>query len=286
MKLFVQGLLISLILLAAIFLPAQAISLREFPHQIWHQHSASPQLVSAGDEALALKNLAENAWTASRRGDFAAAESYWSEILQAYPESAAAWSNRGITRVSQGKFTEAIADYNQAIAIAPLATDPYLNRGAALEAMGEYQAAIADYNHLLAIDPQDAQAYNNRGNAKMALGDWQGAIADYQTCHQIAPNFAFALASQALATYQLGDTQTALQMMRNLNRQYPQFADMRAALTAALWVEGKQGEAESNWVAAVGLDPRYQDLNWVKTIRRWPPAMVAALEKFLHLSSP
>jgi len=71
--------------------------------------------------------------------------------------------------------------------------------------------------------------------------------------------------------------------MRNLVRKYPQFADMRAALTAALWVNGQQGEAESNWVAAVGLDSRYKNLDWVAHTRRWPPTMVAALDRFLRL---
>lgn len=71
--------------------------------------------------------------------------------------------------------------------------------------------------------------------------------------------------------------------MRNIVRKYPSFADMRAALTAVLWEQGKHGEAESNWVAAVGLDQRYKDINWVAHVRRWPPLMVAALEKFQEL---
>ena len=61
------------------------------------------------------------------------------------------------------------------------------------------------------------------------------------------------------------------------------FPDVRAAMTAVLWVEGKQGEAESNWVAAVGLDNRYQNIDWVANVRRWPPKMVKALEQFLTL---
>lgn len=285
MNLLWKGLLIVVIILASIILPAQAISVREFPHQIWDRDSATPRLISAMDDSRNLENLAQEAFRASNQGDFLAAEAYWTEILEAYPESAAAWSNRGITRASQGKFEEAIADYNEAITLAPTVTDPYLNRGAALEGLGRYAEAIADYNHILEINPDDAQAYNNRGNAKMGLQDWEGAIADYQTCNELAPNFAFALASQALATYETGDTEKAIKMMRNLNRKYPQFADMRAALSAALWVEGKQGEAESNWVAAVGLDRRYKDMDWVKNIRRWPPAITEALGKFLNLSS-
>ena len=71
--------------------------------------------------------------------------------------------------------------------------------------------------------------------------------------------------------------------MKNLVRKYPRFADMRAALTAALWVDGQQGEAESNWVSALGLDPRYRNIEWVTTVRRWSPAMISALDRFLKL---
>jgi hypothetical protein len=71
--------------------------------------------------------------------------------------------------------------------------------------------------------------------------------------------------------------------MRALVRKYPKFADMRAALAAALWETGKRGEAESHWVAVTGLDSRYKDLEWVANVRRWPPSMVAALQKFIKL---
>jgi predicted Zn-dependent protease len=99
----------------------------------------------------------------------------------------------------------------------------------------------------------------------------------------MAPNFVFARANYALALYQTGQTEAAIRQMRNIVRKYPNFADMRAALTSAYWEQGRQGEAESNWVAAVGLDGRYKDLDWVANVRRWPPKMVAALEKFLKL---
>jgi tetratricopeptide (TPR) repeat protein len=126
-------------------------------------------------------------------------------------------------------------------------------------------------------------AYNNLGNAKAGQGKWQEAITYYQKAAEIAPNFAFARANYALALYQIDQREEAIRTMRNIIRKYPQFPDIRAALTAALWVDGKRGEAESNWAAVVGLDKRYQDLEWVKTIRRWPPGMVTALEKFLTL---
>jgi tetratricopeptide (TPR) repeat protein len=227
--------------------------------------------------------LATEAFVATNKGDFATAEKLWTKIIEQFPEIAAVWSNRGNARVSQNKLQEALVDYNRAIELAPNVTDPYLNRGTALEGLGKWEEAIADYNHVLELDPKDAMAYNNRGNAKSGLGKWEEAIADYKKSFAIAPNFAFARANYALALYQIGKAKEAIREMRNIVRKYPQFADMRAALTAAYWKQGKIGEAESNWVSAVGLDGRYKDIDWVANTRRWPPSMVAALDKFLKL---
>lgn len=232
-----------------------------------------------------LSTLREQAFEATNKGNFSAAEEYWTELIKLMPENPALWSNRGNAKVSQNKLEDAIADFNKAIALEPQAPDPYLNRGTALEGLGKWNEAIADYNHVLELDPQDAAAYNNRGNAKAGLGQWEAALTDYQKAADMARDYAFARANAAIAQYELGQTDDAIRTMKALVRKYPKFADMRAALTAALWVEGKQGEAESQWVSAIGLDRRYKDLEWVKNVRRWSPKLVTALDKFLSLKS-
>ena len=228
--------------------------------------------------------IAKKAFQSTDRGDFAQAEIYWTELITDFPRNPAVWSNRGNVRVIQNKLDAAIADFDQAIAITDRYPDPFLNRGIAYELKQDWQHAIADYNRVLEIDPQDPVAYNNRGNAEAGEHKWRAALADYEQASLLAPDFATARANLALVTYQIGDHQEALRQIRNLVRKYPTFADVRAAITAILWVEGQQGEAESNWVAAVGLDRRYQDLDWVASVRRWPTAMVKALEKFLTLN--
>ena len=230
-----------------------------------------------------ISDLRQKAFAASQQGQFEEAETYWGQLIDYLPDEAALWSNRGNVRVSQNKLAAAIDDYNQAVALAPDQPDPYLNRGAALEGMGRWEDAIADYTTVLTLNPDDAAAYNNRGNAKAGQGQWEAALADYQTAADLDPKFAFARVNAALAEYQLGNADEAIRQFRSLTRRYPSFADARAALTAALWSQGALGEAESNWVAVMGLDRRYKDLDWVSTVRRWPPAMVTALEKFLHL---
>lgn len=260
-------------------LPALAAPSVDLPEeQTFSQPSVSNLFEQLGD-------LRQKAFEATNKGDFATAEGYWTEIIQKLPDSAAAWSNRGNAKVSQNKLESAIADFNHAIELAPEAPDPYLNRGTALEGLGKWEAAIADYNHVLELDQNDPAAYNNRGNAETGLGQWEKAAMDFKKASDMAPEYAFARANYALTQYQLGETDAAIRTMKNLVRKYPKFADMRAALTAALWVQGKQGEAESQWVSAVGLDRRYKDINWVKTVRRWPPEIAAALEKFLNLKS-
>ncbi|MEB3357415.1 MAG: tetratricopeptide repeat protein [Synechococcales bacterium] len=229
------------------------------------------------------ESLKSQAFAATNTGDFATAETYWTQLLDEFPDTAALWSNRGNARVSQNKLEEAIADYNRAIELDPTAPDPYLNRGTALEGLERWDEAIADYNRVLELDPNDPAAYNNRGNAEAGQQQWQAAIQDYRHAADLAPDYAFARANYALVLYQVGNTKEALREMRNLVRRYPQFADMRAALTAALWVNGQRGEAESNWYAVIGLDTRYKNLDWVAHVRRWPPEMVEALGSFLNL---
>ncbi len=230
-----------------------------------------------------LNELADLAFAATNKGDFATAETYWTKTIEQFPDNAAVWSNRGNARISQNKLEEAIADYDKSTELAPSAPEPYLNRGIAWEGLKQWDKAIADYNHVLEIDASDAAAYNNRGSAKGGSGDWQGAIADYKKATELASDFAFASGNYALALYQVGETQEAEKKMRALLRKYPNFVDMRAALTAALWQDRKRGEAKSNWVSVGSIDPRYKDIDWVANIRRWPPAITSALAGFLKV---
>ncbi len=265
------------VILALVLLSSLWSGYPAFANSTTNSSVYTEEQIQAGNE------LTQKAFALTEQGKFAQAESYWTDLIEEFPENPAMWSNRGNAKVSQNQLESAIEDFNQAIMLAPTATDPYLNRGTAWEGLGEWDKAIADYHKVLELDPQDAMGYNNLGNAHAGQRKWQEAIDYYQKATELAPNFAFARANYALALYEIGDIDKSLQTMRNLVRKYPQFADVRAALTAVLWSTGKQGEAESNWVAALGLDPRYRNLTWLEVNRRWPPQMIAALEKFLKL---
>ncbi len=257
---------------------------------LWLGSAAAPALALEGSTEIVpadalekLNQLSEQAFAATEQGDYPTAETYWTRIIDLFPDNAAAWSNRGNAKVSQNKLEESLGDYTKSIELAPSAPDPYVNRGAALEGLSRWQEAIADYDQALKLNPKDAGALNNRGNAKGSLGDWEEAKADFELAMQADPRQAMARANHAIALYELGSTEAAIREMRGILRKYPNFVDVRAALTAVLWQDNRRGEAESNWVSVENLDRRYRDLNWIKTIRRWSPKLTQALEKFLSL---
>ena len=239
----------------------------------------------------ALPQLFDQALAASRDGRFGDALPLWNQVLELAPGDAAAWSNRGNVQLALGDPEAAIADQSRAIALEPDSADPHLNRGTAEEALRRWEAAEADYRWILerpaaaGADDVRPSALYNLGNVQGSRGDWAAARESFAAAVVARPGFAMARSSAALAAFQLGELDEAERELRNLIRRYPLFADARAGLTALLWRRGASGEAESNWAAASGLDPRYRQQEWLLLTRRWPPEPVQALRQFLTLAS-
>ena len=229
------------------------------------------------------KYLFEKALQESKNGDFIQAEKDWSSYLNENPNDAAALSNRGNIRLALGDPKGAITDQTMAIKISPEDLDPYLNRGIAEEALQLWEEASKDYKYVLKKNPKDVSALYNLGNVMGSMGNWIEAKRLFSQASSSNYSIAMASSSEALAIYQLGDFELAEKKIRILIRKYPLFADARAALSALLWRKGFTGEAESNWVAASGLDIRYRDKDWLLHIRRWPPKPTNDLIAFLAL---
>ena len=258
---------------------------------------AGPVAAAAAPAQRSLPELFDRALQASREGRFGDALPLWNQVLELAPGDAAAWSNRGNVRLALGDARAAIADQTHAIELEPGSSDPHLNRGTAEEALQRWDDAEADYRWILdhsASGPEPgpgdgasevrASALYNLGNVQGSRGDWAAARRSFQAAAELRPGFAMARSSAALAAFQLGDLEDAERSLRSLIRRHPLFADARAGLTALLWRRGARGEAESNWVSASGLDPRYRQREWLQQTRRWPPEPVEALQQFLAIS--
>jgi TPR repeat/Tetratricopeptide repeat len=94
------------------------------------------------------------------------------------PNSALAYTIRGIVKLRKGDLNGATADYNRAIKLSPNNADVYTDRGDVKLLQGDLNGALADYNRAIKLNPNSARAYTNRGNAKRKKGDLDGAMAD------------------------------------------------------------------------------------------------------------
>jgi len=184
-------------------------------------------------------------------------------------------------------------------------------RGLAKEGLSDWVAAVDDYTAALeeakaAGANPDPYILNSRGNCRASLGEWSLAREDYLasaegfqsarrevggagTLQKRLDGAVFALSNAALMLAQLGDDKRAIKEMQTVARKAPGSADMRAALAAQYWAAGLEAEAENEWEFAcsrisVGCS-YYQDEEWLRRIRRWPPIMIERLVAFLAVRS-
>ena len=65
----------------------------------------------------------------------------------------------------------------------------------------------------------------------------------------------------------------------------PFFAEAHAALAAVEWASGQPAKAEEQFSRALDVDTAWGDMGFVAANTRWPPALLAAMERFLSLEA-
>jgi len=144
---------------------------------------------------------------------------------------------------------------------------------------------------------------NSLGNCYASVGDWSKARTFYiESANSFQRSRAidismqkrldgaiFSFSNAVLMDAQIGDLDEAaiVKRMQDLARRAPGSADMRAALAAMYWSAGEQEKAEASWEfacnnIAVGC-AKYEDFDWLRRVRRWPPVMVRRMEAFVKL---
>ena len=270
------------------------------------------------DAAIYLERIAAEAYS---NRDFTEAVEALNRLVALDPTSPRFREMRAMALVDGKKFSEAIKDFDDCLRLLNSSADNNKNigtldtarvlsgRALALEGLGDWVGALKNYDAALLIaqnlgaDP-DPYILNSRGNCHASLGEWKAAREDYilsangfqsarredrvaGRLQQRLDGAGFAFSNAALMLAQLGDDDGATKEMQSIARRLPGSADMRAALAAQFYNAGQEGEAESEWNFACSTITvgciKYQDAEWLSTIRRWPPVMVERLQAFLKL---
>jgi Tfp pilus assembly protein PilF len=129
--------------------------------------------------------------------------------IEARPDYAEAYNNRGNAFKELKRFEEALAAFDAAIAIKPSNAESYVNRGTVLQELKLLDEALASYDHAIALKPASAEAQNNRGNVLKELNRFEEALASYDRALHLKPDYADALHDRAVALIELGQLNAA-----------------------------------------------------------------------------
>jgi tetratricopeptide (TPR) repeat protein len=166
----------------------------------------------------------------------------WENVIQSYPESARAWTNKGLDYYDQKKWTDAIFHLSKALVI----DSTYMNalewRARTSIEVGEYERALTDAKKFARLYPREdadyvlarslagvgetnaavdlytklinqtnkPDYYNNRGALLFnKLKRYDEAKADFETAIRLAPNNGSYYLNLARCHYVTGDVNTA-----------------------------------------------------------------------------
>ncbi len=156
-----------------------------------------------------------------QRGDFAAAEDLYRQILRDEPNQPNTLHFLGVLYIQTDRCGMALEYIARAVQLQPAVADYHGNLGEAFRRLGRFPEAIASLQTALRLNPLFVDAMNNLGNAFSAMGHPDEAANHYRAAIALQPN-AF------LPRYNLAVT----------------LADARRPL-----------EAEAAYLAAIDLNP-------------------------------
>lgn len=151
-----------------------------------------------------LEFILQHAIAHLKRGELAAAEVYFRQVLTADPRHLDALQLLGVIEYQKGRFAAAAELLQRAAGMAPEAAGLHCNLGLALQQLGRLEQALACQDRALMLKPDFAEALNNRGNILRELMRLEDAVASYRKAISLKPDFIEAL-------HNLGMTYNALQ---------------------------------------------------------------------------
>jgi len=144
--------------------------------------------VQVGSSSHQLDQLIQQAQECQRRGDYAAAEEHYREILKLRPDFAEAYANLGLTQYLLGKYPEAVKSLQAALRLDGHMGTPNLFLGLDFLQMQETAKALPYLERAHRLNPRDIQPVLALGQAHVKLQDYWTANRFYSRACQMDPN--------------------------------------------------------------------------------------------------
>lgn len=180
----------------------------------------------------------------------------WTQVIEHFPRTTTAFTNRGHYFRDGGNFAQAIKNYDAALKINPNKAEIYNSRGKLYFENGQTQRAIEDYTTGISKDATIAELYANRGGAYGASGKIDLALQDLNKSVELDPDFINAYLNRSIAYFQRGQYDLAIQDYTAYLKRDPYRADIwyERGLARFNLQQYSQGLADLN--QAIGLNNR------------------------------
>ena len=176
--------------------------------------------------------------------------------IEANPEQASAYYNRGTLYLEAGQYVEAIADFDQAITLAPELAEAHNNRGLVHYERSELGQAVIDFDMAIQLNPDLAQAHYNRANVHFTVGEYLDAILAYDRAIELQPDYPRAFINRG-SSYDIVDGyEEAVEDLTQAIALDPTIADAYYD-RGIVYVDREPALAIEDFTRATELDPTY-----------------------------
>jgi tetratricopeptide (TPR) repeat protein len=176
--------------------------------------------------------------------------------LKQQPDSAEAYSERGLALAGQGRFEDAIAQYRKALEIKPRYAEACNNLGLALQACGKVDEATSRFQQSLEIKPDFVEAHSNLGMVLAGRGQLDAAIAEYRKALELKPDYIEARNNLGFALAQQGRFDAAIGQYRRALEIAPHHAMIHRNLGNALTAWGRFDDAIVEYQKTLEIQPK------------------------------
>lgn len=165
------------------------------------------------------------------------------------------FASRADAYFAHGDKQLALDDYNEAVKLAARNAHLYYNRGILYAAESDPDAALRDFDTALSIDPKLVLALRQRAIIYLTQKNLSGALADFSEALTLQPKTAGLWSDHGYVCILLRDYASAVKDEDEAIRLDAKLARAYFLRGAAFGDLGDSGNAYSNIVTAVGLDP-------------------------------
>ena len=163
------------------------------------------------------------------------------------------------TLSAKGDFAAAENIYDQLLASDPNNTEVRLARALARSYQKKFAPAADDFETVLRSEPNNLSALNGLGYNFAWAHEYDRAEVEFQKALRVAPGQLDALKGMAYVALWRGDNEEAARRFGALARQMPNDAEIHVALGQALLNGGHKTEARESFERALQLDPERDD---------------------------